>query len=334
MKRASIFGLIVSVLLLAGAAEAGVTTVQNTVDYTDNYTGVDGPWFAEPNSVLDHSPVYRGMWEDWGWTHSLKARVPFDAVGIESATLEVYAWDVDANDEDAEIDLIYANDVELGHLEDTGGRLWKATTFEIPRSVLAKMWADGEVFIFMDIDSIDWDLAGHRVSLGHSKLTINYLVSGQGVPLRLNIHRFWSPAIKSHFYTGKEAEKTKLVTWYSQAWTYQGVVYHALPDAKEPDSAPVYRFWSSTLLTHFYTINEKEKDKLVDEFTDVWTYEGIAWYAFPEDLAPDDTLPIHRFWSSSLGRHYYTADEAEKDQMIKESADVWSYEGIAWYAYK
>ncbi|MHC4518803.1 MAG: hypothetical protein ACYTAS_09470, partial [Planctomycetota bacterium] len=80
MKRARVFGLIVGAMLLTGAAEAGITTVQITVDSTAN-AGEDGSWFAPSDSVPDHSPYYRGMWEDWGWTHVLKADVPFDALG-------------------------------------------------------------------------------------------------------------------------------------------------------------------------------------------------------------------------------------------------------------
>jgi len=334
MKRVSIFGLIVGVLLIAGAAQAGVTTVENTVDYKANGTGEDGPWFAEPNSVLDHSPVYRGMWEDWGWTHNLKSNVPFDALGIKSATLEVHAWDVDANDADPEIDIVYGNGVKLGTLQDTGGRVWKSTTFNIPAAALAKMWSNGELVVFVDIDSIYDDMAGHRVTLGYGKLTVNYLVSGTGVPLRVTVHRFWSPVLNSYFYTANETEKNKLITWYPQAWTYQGEEYQALPTDREPNSAPVYRFWSASLLTHFYTMDVKEKDNLIKDFDDVWVYEGIAWYAFPEGVQPAEAIPVYRFWSGLLDRHFYTADEDEKDEMLKEADDIWSYEGIAWYGYK
>jgi hypothetical protein len=333
MKRASIFGLVVGVLLFASAASASITTVQNTVDHTAE-VGADGPWFAPPDTILDHSPYYRGMWEDWGWTHDLRSQIPHDAVGIESATLDIHAWDVDADDVEPEIDIIYANGVELGMLEDTGGRLWKTTSFEIPHTVLASMWVDGEVFIYMDIDRIDGDLGGHRVTLGHATLTVNYLVSGEGVPLRLSVHRFWSPVLHGHFYTGNETEKNKLISKYADVWIYEGVAYHALPSATELNSAPVYRFWSDILGGHFFTISEREKEKIINEYSDVWTFEGIAWYAFSADGRPAGTLPVYRFWSDALGHHFYTMNEAEKDKIITKFADAWVYEGIVWYAYE
>jgi len=323
MKRARIAGLIVCALLVAGIANAGITTVGSTVDSDDNTGGVEGIWFIPPDIILDHSPYYRHMNEDWGWTHSLLGQVPGDALGIQSATLEIHAWDVDANDpgegpyEGPEIDIIYANDVRLGILENTEGRLWKSTTFSLPASVLADLWIDAELYVFMDIDNIR-DMSGHRVTLKYATLTVEYLVSGPGNPSRLTVHRFWSPVLGTHFYTARETEKEKLLDNYADVWTYEGEAYHALPDDSKPNSAPIYRFWSGTLGSHFYTMSEVERDKLINEFSDVWDYEEIAWYAFPVDQQPVDTLPVYRFWSEPLGYHFYTLSETEKDTLLKD----------------
>ena len=338
MKRAKITGLIVCVLLFAGMASAGITTVENTLDYNDN-AGWDGPWFIPPDTTLDHSPYYRHMSEDWGWTHSIVHQVPSDALSIQSATLEVHAWDVDANYvsenayEGPEVDIIYANDIRLGTLEDTGGRNWKSTTFELPEEILIDLWNDGEVYIFMDIDRIS-DMAGHRVTLKYSTLTVEYLVSGAGNPSRLTIYRFWSPFLNTHFYTASEDEKDKLEQDYAGIWTYEGEAYHALPDDDEAGSAPVYRFWSNSLGIHFYTMDEDERDSLINKYPDVWDFEGIAWYAFPKGEQPDDAVPVYSFWADSLSDRFYTIDETEKNKLVKQFPDVWTYEGIAWYAYK
>ena len=45
-------------------------------------------------------------------------------------------------------------------------------------------------------------------------------------------------------------------------------------------ACPVYRFWSGELGCHFYTMDKDEKDKLVDVYSHVWTFEDIAWYAY------------------------------------------------------
>jgi len=45
---------------------------------------------------------------------------------------------------------------------------------------------------------------------------------------------------------------------------------------------PVYRFWSPRISAHFYTISEVERDYLLRTYgTETWTYEGIAFYAWP-----------------------------------------------------
>jgi hypothetical protein len=64
-------------------------------------------------------------------------------------------------------------------------------------------------------------------------------------------------------------------------WTYEGIAFYAYPEGQQPgDAEVVYRFWSPVLETHFYTIRESEKNKLVDNYSHVWTYEGTAWYAY------------------------------------------------------
>jgi len=325
-------GLIAGFLLCTGLAHAGIATVQNTFD-DSTAVDFDGTWFIPPDVILDHSPYYRGMWEDWGWTHSLKGQEPNNALGIESATLEISAWDVDVNDpEGAEIDIIYADDVELGALNDTDGRNWGTTTFELPPAVLQRLWADGELYVYIDIDTIR-DFTGQRVTLGYAILTVNYQVPGLGVAQHVPIYRFWSPVLQSHFYTALEWEKEKLLVEYPDVWTYEGEVYQALSDANEPNSAPVYRFWSNVLGNHFYTMNEKERDQLIEQHPGLWDDEGIAFYAFPVDQQPAETIPIYQFWSDALGTHFYTAEETERDELVKNHPDLWTYEGIAWYAY-
>ncbi|MEM8829844.1 MAG: hypothetical protein AAGE96_10855 [Cyanobacteria bacterium P01_G01_bin.19] len=44
-----------------------------------------------------------------------------------------------------------------------------------------------------------------------------------------------------------------------------------------------------------------------------------------------DTIPIYRFYEPSLGVHFYTPDEVEKDFVI-DNLDNYDFEGIAYYA--
>lgn len=147
------------------------------------------------------------------------------------------------------------------------------------------------------------------------------------------VYRFWSPTESKHFYTLSGTERDKLINEYAHVWEYEDVAYYAFYAPIAENLLPVHRFWSDQLEAHFWTISEAERKKLVKEFPDVWRYEGVVFYAHPARRQPLGTMPVHRFWSSKLGHHFYTMNEAEKDKLIANYAKAWTYEGIAWYAY-
>ncbi|MEN6425144.1 MAG: hypothetical protein ABFE13_07265 [Phycisphaerales bacterium] len=104
----------------------------------------------------------------------------------------------------------------------------------------------------------------------------------------------------------------------------------ALPTAAQ--AKPVYRFWSPVLSRYFYTLDEAERRSVIDDFSAVWTCEGVAFHAYPPGKQPEGTSPVYRFWSGPLARHFYTASDQERDRLISRFSDIWTYEGIAWYA--
>jgi len=146
------------------------------------------------------------------------------------------------------------------------------------------------------------------------------------------VYRFWSPVLDRHFYTISKAEKEMLLTQYTQVWTYEGVAYHAFGDDADPDTKPVHRFWSGVLSGHFYTLNEAEKDKLISDYSHVWTYEGVAFYVYPAGKQPEWARPVYRFWSPSKSVHFYTMSEVERQNILTTYAHIWVDEGVAWYA--
>jgi len=100
-------------------------------------------------------------------------------------------------------------------------------------------------------------------------------------PNLLPVYRFFSDELGDHFYTIKEAEKDKLITKYADVWRLEGTAFYAYPEGRQPaGTKPVYRFWSDEFGGHFYTIREAEKDKLINQYSDAWLYEGVAWYAY------------------------------------------------------
>jgi hypothetical protein len=63
-----------------------------------------------------------------------------------------------------------------------------------------------------------------------------------------------------------------------------------------------------------------------------WTYEGVAYYVY---IPPDQSgkMPVYRFRNESLGMHFYTASEDERQNTVDNYASKWTYEGIAFYVY-
>jgi hypothetical protein len=146
------------------------------------------------------------------------------------------------------------------------------------------------------------------------------------------VWRFWSPVSGKHFYTTDAVEKDKLLSQYADVWTYEGVAFRAFSSADEPNVAGVYRFWSESLQSHFYTLDAGERDKLLRDYPTVWTDEGIAFYAYPAGRQPGGTIAVQRFWAGSLEGHFYTTSDRERFKLTSAYGAVWQYEGVAWYA--
>lgn len=153
------------------------------------------------------------------------------------------------------------------------------------------------------------------------------------VTLAWPVYRLQSATDDRHFYTIRRKEMKALIDQRSDKWTYRGIAWYAHPEGQLPPGArPVYHFQSRDLDTCFFTINESERDRLIGRNGDVWCYEGVAFYAFPEGRHPPDAKPVHRFWSATSKTHFYTASESERGELMTRLPHTWTYEGVAWYA--
>jgi len=188
--------------------------------------------------------------------------------------------------------------------------------------------------VYMDIDRVvNPSVGGGRVTLGSSILSVTYYVSSAPASTTIPVYRFWSPVFSGHFYTTDETEREWLISSYPDVWTYETIGYRALPSQGNTNADPVYRFWSDVHTSHFYTLDETERQWLIDTYPDIWTYETVAFYAFAPGTQPSGAVPVYRFWSPVFGHHFYTTSEQEKQWLIDTYPDVWTYETIAWYAY-
>jgi hypothetical protein len=219
---------------------------------------------------------------------------------------------------DASADLLFLSDSGYGAEE-----AWKVVA-----GVVRGQWGGRPVHVVLGGGAED-------LTLGPGDAFLDNLLVETGTPVEpalQEVYRFWSPVYEKHFFTTSKLEKEKLLTEYAGIWAYEGVAYHALQDHSDPSSRPVHRFWSGLFASHFYTIDEAEKDYLLSVYPYIWAYEGVAWYAYPPGQQPPWSKPVFRFWSESRGAHFYTIDENERDRLLNKYPDVWTYEGIAWYA--
>ncbi|GAB2025852.1 hypothetical protein OfM1_19240 [Lactovum odontotermitis] len=124
--------------------------------------------------------------------------------------------------------------------------------------------------------------------------------------------RMYNPNSGEHFYTAKEAERSKLM---NVGWYYEGIGWVA------PDSgAPVYRLYNPNAGDHHYTTNAYEKDELVKAG---WNDEGIGWYS-------GGSVKLYRDYNPNAiaGAHNYTTSLFEAQSLVKAG---WNDEGIAWF---
>jgi len=110
-----------------------------------------------------------------------------------------------------------------------------------------------------------------------------YVPSDANTPGSLPVYRFKGVSTVAYFYTITESEKDRLINEFADFWAFDGAAFRAFPpEAPQPEgTAPVYRFWSPVSIAHFYTMDEQERDALIRDYPTFWTYEGIAWYAYP-----------------------------------------------------
>ncbi|MBC7394696.1 MAG: serine protease, partial [Variovorax sp.] len=91
---------------------------------------------------------------------------------------------------------------------------------------------------------------------------------------------------------------------------------------------PIYRFFNTANLTHFYTGSAAERDRVRSTMLQ-YNYEGIAFYAYTD--ASTGATGLERFFNSKTGAHFYTinADEAAS---VRTNNPTYSDEGKSWYA--
>lgn len=92
------------------------------------------------------------------------------------------------------------------------------------------------------------------------------------------VYRFWSNVYQSHFYTISEEERYLIPNKWPGVWNYEGIAYCSGAYPTGNLTKAVYRFWSESNRSHFYTTSLEERNQVMQKWPHIWQYEGVAYY--------------------------------------------------------
>jgi hypothetical protein len=139
------------------------------------------------------------------------------------------------------------------------------------------------------------------------------------------VYRFYNKWNGSHFYTATQEEKDRVLKNLSASYSPEGVAFKGRSDF----ATPVYRFYNRRNGSHFYTASEAEKRSVAANLSAIYSYDGIAYRM--SELPVAGSTPMYRFYDKRNGSHFYTACEAEKNNVRTKLAAVYALDGIAFY---
>ena len=90
----------------------------------------------------------------------------------------------------------------------------------------------------------------------------------------------------------------------------------------------VYRFFNMKGGVHFYTASDAEFINTYENLSSVFHYDGIAYSVDLVDT--ENQVPLYRFFNRNTGVHFYTASEAEKNNVIATRSNTYTFEGEAY----
>jgi hypothetical protein len=92
---------------------------------------------------------------------------------------------------------------------------------------------------------------------------------------------------------------------------------------------PVWRFFNLRTGTHFYTIDTAERDRILATMGSTYHLDGPAWTV--NTASPSNSVPLWRFYNLKTGTHFYTANDAEKNNILATMGSTFHLDGIAYY---
>ncbi|MEZ5707081.1 MAG: DUF1566 domain-containing protein [Burkholderiaceae bacterium] len=92
---------------------------------------------------------------------------------------------------------------------------------------------------------------------------------------------------------------------------------------------PAYRFYNTRTTAHFYTTSETERAHVAGTLSPPYSFDGPAFSV--ASAASPGLSPVHRFYNTQTGVHFYTISETERSN-VATNLPQFTYEGVAYYA--
>lgn len=105
--------------------------------------------------------------------------------------------------------------------------------------------------------------------------------------------------------------------------TVARIVTFTIVSPPAPQLQPLFRFYNPGSGAHFYTPSDQERDSVVQQYSGVYAYEGVAYFMNPSA----NSQPLYRFYNTANGSHFYTASASERDAVKVRWPEVYRYEG-------
>ena len=169
---------------------------------------------------------------------------------------------------------------------------------------------------------------GDRITLSGVKNYDPASASGGKLVGESDTFRFFDTKDGGHFYTASVAERDQVIATRPDL-VFEGLSFKSLNDASLTGASPVFRFFDTKDGSHFYTISTAERDQVLATRSDL-KLEGTAFFEFSSSQGNNSTA-VFRFFDTKDGDHFYTASEAERDNVLATRPDL-AFEGVAFYA--
>ena len=152
------------------------------------------------------------------------------------------------------------------------------------------------------------------------------------------VYRFYNPILKTYFYTADSNEKDNVLFNSDenrpddQEWPYvfQGSTFNAASTGSS-NVKLLHRFFNADTGHHLWSMDPNEIADIKNTLPS-YNYEGPSYYVYDSDPYPSDPHIgelVYRYYNSTTGKHFWTADAEERN--LIQLTGVWVEEGPAFW---